>query len=251
MSFVMAILYYSFRGLINISKKLLHRLNALCNKVVTGWLLVYYSFCREKVMADKTRERWLKQMAGHLKREFERQFYEVPGNIRISCGLPSSRAFGANRKTIGQCWNMEYSKDSHFEIFISPVIDDSITVAATLAHEMCHAVVGMEHGHRKPFLECARSIGLEGRATATYAGERIKRVIESAVKRIGEYPHARIDYSRRKKEGTRMLKVGCPNTECGHFEDTGKIYSLRMSFRAIGYGLPSCGCCGAQMEECR
>jgi len=200
-------------------------------------------------MSNITREQWLKRMAKHLSREFKRQFYTVPENIRVSCGLPSSRAFGAKRKTIGQCWDKAASDDKHFEIFVSPTVDDPIEVAATLAHEMVHAVVGLKAGHKKPFVDCARSIGLEGKPTATVAGLRLKEFIIAGLEKIGQYPHAKIDYSSKKKQGTRLVKVACPNQECDFLEELGKVYSVRMSAQVIEYGLPACGCCQETMVE--
>jgi hypothetical protein len=74
--------------------------------------------------------------------------------------------------------------------------------------------VGVEHKHRKPFPACAKALGLEGKMTATVAGEDLKSTLQIFTDEIGPYPHARLVHSSNpKKQTTRMLKVIC--SECG------------------------------------
>lgn len=200
-------------------------------------------------MKTLTREEWLIEMSKHLENKFNDCGYKVHKRIRISCGLPSSRAFGPKSKTIGQCWARTVSADNHNEIFISPTIDESTMVAATLAHEMVHAIVGVKEGHRKAFRDCAVKIGLEGKMTETTPSADLVSFIDDKIIEIGEYPHAKIDYTKRKKEGTRLLKVSCINAECDYFITEGKQYIVRMSKTALNYGEPRCGCCGEFMEQ--
>jgi hypothetical protein len=74
-------------------------------------------------------------------------------------------------------WFFARSGDDHFEILVSPVIADSMRVAGILAHELIHASVGVEHGHKGPFRQMAKALGLEGKMTATTEGEAFKRLL--------------------------------------------------------------------------
>lgn len=137
---------------------------------------------------EGNREAWLTRSMGLLSEHaFTPANYTVPANIRVSTSW-TSRGGGRGRP-IGQCWDASVSRDGHFEIFISPVIDDPVRALDILAHEMCHAVVGIPAGHGPKFRKCAEAIGLEGRMTATVAGEAFKRLAESIVANLGPYPH--------------------------------------------------------------
>ena len=189
-------------------------------------------------MTNITREEYLMKGAKLLAPLFINKGYEIPENIRFTCGLPSKGAFGKNNRTIGQCWDSSVSSDNTIEIMISPTIDRTNRVIGVLLHEMVHAVVGNEHGHKKPFKDCAIAVGLAGKMTATTNTAELDDYIDnSIIESIGEYPHAKIDYTQQKKQGTRMIKATC--TCCG--------YVIRTSQKWIGQGLPIC-CCGGAFE---
>ena len=63
----------------------------------------------------------------------------------------------------------------------------------------------------------ARAIGLEGKLTATVPGEAFTRAVQLLLREVGPFPHAALNWggprTGPKKQGTRMLKVTCP--ECG------------------------------------
>lgn len=170
-----------------------------------------------------TREQWLREVTQRLHTEVFRdsEFNEhclvVPEEIpfyRVSCGFPGG---GSARKRIGECWSSKSSRDGATEMFISPMLDDPMTVAATLAHEMAHMYLGNDVGHKAPFKRLVYAIGLEGKATATAAGERFIEKVAPILKDVGPYPHASLVPSARKKQGTRLLKVTCADEagECG------------------------------------
>jgi len=92
-------------------------------------------------------------------------------------------------------------------------IDNPMDTAAVLAHEMVHGVIGCQHGHKKPFRDLALAIGLEGKMTSTTAGPDFIKMLEPILKKLGPYPHAKIDASATPKQGTRLIKVECP--DCG------------------------------------
>lgn len=165
-------------------------------------------------MKKITREEWLNKLTSqYLRPLFAKNGYTIPTNIRLSCSLPSSRAF-AKKKVVGQCWSPEASADKTHEIFCSPTEADSQEVAGTLIHELVHATVGVDHGHRKPFRDCAIAVGLEGKMTATTSSKELIAYLEPAILKLGAYPHAKLDYNKRKKQKTRNVLVSCQHG-CG------------------------------------
>lgn len=183
------------------------------------------------------REQWLEEAVNELRPMFKRAGFVIP-KVHVSVGWPLS---GGNRKggaTIGQAWDPENSEDKTGHVFISPVLSDNVRVLDVLTHELGHIVVGVKHGHKAPFVCFCKAIGLEGKPTATEAGDALKEALEGIVEKIGEYPHARLAPGERKVQGTRLLKVVCP--DCG--------YVIRVTQKWIDEGYPTCPC-GAYMGE--
>ena len=186
------------------------------------------------------RELWLNRAAAIIAAgRFAPKGYAVPP-IRVSVGFPSKSATSRKSRRIGECWSPEASADNVAQIFISPVLADSVRVADVLAHEMVHAAVGNDAGHRAPFRRCALAIGLVGKMNATVASaefaEWLARMIVLA---IGEYPHAELrPATNEKKQGTRMIKCTC--AACGYVARTTAVWLEMM-------GAPLCPCNGEQM----
>ncbi len=182
------------------------------------------------------REQWLTELAVKIE-----PLFDVPlPSYRVACSWPSKSATSAKNRRIGECWAAKCSEDDTTEIMLSMAIDDKLQVAETLVHEMCHAVVGVEHGHKAPFKRVALAIGLEGKMTATHAGTELSERLNDLIAELPEYPHAKINAanSGKKKQSTRMLKVVC---ECG--------YTVRMARKWAEVGLPLCGQCQVAMSE--
>ena len=194
-------------------------------------------------MENKNRERWLNDMMVELnERVFKQAGYKLNlKNIRISCGFPVGRATAKN-KTIGQCFNDAIN--GYNEIFIHPCQETSLEVGAILVHELVHAYDNCKNGHNHVFRKIALAVGLQGKMTATTHTEELKEVIDTIVKDIGEYPHKKLDYKPRKKQGTRLVKIHC----CGDSGDYAHPeYIARMSRKTLEMGLPTCPC-GHRME---
>ena len=172
------------------------------------------------------REKWLTEIATQI----ERHYFNANGitldTYKVTCGWPSSGGRAAKRRTLGQCFHAEASSDGIYEIFISPTISDNVEVGAVLAHEMCHVADKCKNGHRAPFTKLARMCELEGKPTATIAGEAFKRWLETKTPIIGEYPHAEIAVNpQHKKQSTRMMKCEC--VECGYIVRTTRTNLFR------------------------
>jgi hypothetical protein len=179
------------------------------------------------------REAWLQALMGDLRSPFKRFGRPIPERVRIGVGFPSVRGISAKEQRIGECWSSERSGDDHHEIIISPVIADPMRVAGVLAHELIHAAVGAEHGHKGPFREVAHGLGLEGKMTATTEGDAFKRLAQPILDALGPYPHAELHAmtNGRKKQAARLIKCEC--RECG--------YVARVARQWLdGQGAPHC-----------
>ena len=186
-------------------------------------------------MAKLTREEWLNKMARIANvKLFKPNGYGLNmRKVRISCGYPPKGGLSFN-KTVGVCFSDVVN--GYNEIFIHPELSESKRVADVLVHELIHHKLNCEGGHGKPFRDIAVAIGLEGKMTATHAGKELNKKLKGFVKEVGKYPHKALKYDGGKKQGTRMLKVHCP--ECA---DYGTQYIVRMSRTTIeNYGTPTC-----------
>jgi len=183
-------------------------------------------------MSDIQRQQWLRDIADSLAPEFAAHGKPLPTNIRLTVGFPSTG--GTRQRTprvVGEIHDSSRSDDNHFEIFISPVNADSVTVAAVLAHELVHAAVGISHGHDAEFGALARAIGLGGKLTETVASPAFESKIRGWTAAIGDYPHATLNVTGIIKQSTRLLKFVCP--DCGA--------TIRASDKAFKQGQFKCG----------
>lgn len=185
-------------------------------------------------MADRqqAREVWLRTAVVKLRPVFSAAGYEVPSKVAVSCGWPSSRATAGRKRAIGEAWGSTASRDKHFEIFISPVLDDGLRVLEVLVHELVHVTVGLEAGHKGRFAQCARAVGLEGKMTATVAGDVLCGKLRGIVGKIGKYPHGSLEAmtNAKKKQKARLVKVYC----------VGCSYTLRAAMSWLVVGIPEC-----------
>jgi len=186
-----------------------------------------------------TREEWLNTLTENLRPLFDAADATVPDRLRVSVGWPSARGLSPKKRTIGQCWSPECSKDHATEIFISPYLGDGGEVAETLLHEMIHAAVGTAEGHKGAFVEVAKKLGFTQPWKSTPASLGLKERLQGLLP--GEYPHAALDSiaGGLKKQSTRLVKVVC--SACG--------YTLRTTHKWLDErGAPICPCNQKAME---
>jgi hypothetical protein len=179
-----------------------------------------------------TREEYLIKASEHIK-DIVFTNYTIP-KFKISTGFTGTKK---GLKAIGSCWRAEASEDNVAQIFISPVIDDTIEVLGVLIHEIIHAIYP-DSGHKGLFRKAALDVGLEGKMTATTVGAELKERLNALVENIGLYPHAKLNPSQSgiKKQGTRLLKCAC---DCG--------YNVRITKQWIEIALPICPLCKDEM----
>ena len=180
----------------------------------------------------QTREEWLGAAINELRPFFEASNFPLPDRIRVTCGFPSKAARSEKARRIGEHWAPSASEDGTHEILISPVVDEVVEVFAILCHELAHAATNGD-GHKGRFPACVRALRLEGKPSATVAGDAFKATFEQLIDGLGQYPHARLNIKGRKTQSTRLLKAQC---QCG--------YTIRLTAKWANTGLPTCHCGG-------
>lgn len=162
----------------------------------------------------RNREAWLHAFADAVDPWFRAEGIE-PTKRRLACGFPSKGALSQRRRVIGQCWPGIISADETHEIFISPMIHDTLEVAATVVHELIHAYIGCEAGHGPKFVKVMQKMLLEGKATATIGGAAFAERVKDILAELGSYPHVKMQpNSKLKSQSTRLVKCVCER--CGY-----------------------------------
>ena len=184
------------------------------------------------------REAWLTEVAKTILEPL------YPGGLkgrpyRVTCGWPSTGGLGGKTRRIGECHALESSKDKVHEIFISPVLDQPLDVAGTLAHELAHVAAGIKAGHGKEFVEVCKLVGLTaGKAKSAGPGTLLQERLRRALTKLPPYPHAAIvPVVKVKAARSSNMSLVCSAEECG--------CRCTMSVRWLGEegpGLPTCGC---------
>jgi hypothetical protein len=155
---------------------------------------------------ELTREEWLTN-AAELMAPLFISAGVTPKPVRISVGFPANKRAGKG-KVIGECHYM--ATDGIPQVFIHPSLTDGdMGPLPTLAHELAHAYLPVGTGHKGKFVQLVRALGLAGRPTSTQAGEEFNTDMQGIADVLGEYPHAALDTSNIKKQGTRSIKITC------------------------------------------
>jgi hypothetical protein len=192
-------------------------------------------------MTQALREQWLNNAVTSVRGIFHANGFPIPDHIRVSCGFPSKRARSLYRN-VGEHFSPDASEDATHQIFISPVLDDSVEVLGVLMHELSHAVTGSTHG--TSFKQCVRKVWLEGSLTQTKVGKQFRENFAPILESLGIYPHAKLNVaSSYKVQSTRMLKAVCGT--CVEHKPDGSFksqYTIRVSKAWADKGLPTCQC---------
>ena len=154
-----------------------------------------------------TREEWLIKAATALN---ERLLHTELPALKVSVGWPKGVRSG---HALGQCWSKKASQDGDsYHIFVSPQLIDPIEVLRVLLHELVHAAVGTEEGHRGAFPKLAKRMGFEPPWTSTPASLGLIEALGEVLRGMGDtFPHPGLN-PPIKKQATRMKLWVCP---CG------------------------------------
>lgn len=186
-------------------------------------------------MSNVNREEWLTRA---VQRDILPLIASHGGKIakfRVSVGWPKGSRGGKGAEAIGQCWDPKHSSDGCYEMFVSPKLG-AFEAIEVLVHECVHLGAGIPCGHKGAFKKIAQAIGLEGRMTATVAGEELAKRIRAWIADMPEYPHgpmisAEADgEDKEKKPGSRLIKAACEGCE----------YTVRLAQKWIDIATPTC-----------
>lgn len=158
-----------------------------------------------------TREGWLIDAVIALdKTFFKENGYELPEKLQVSCGFPRGTS-----KAIGQCWDPKVSGDKTTQMFVCPSQGDPITVLGIVLHEMIHASVGVEVGHKGIFRKLAKEFGFVGKMTATQVepGSPLNGALNVIHASLGEYPHAPMQKRSKVAKRTGWIRLMSPEVE--------------------------------------
>ena len=186
------------------------------------------------------REQWLTEPAQHVNTDIFIPLGKGAVDFRVSVGFPpkGGKPSASGKVVVGVCFPRDSSAANIVEIFISPILATAFEAIDTLGHEMVHAIVGNECGHKGPFKRLALAIGLNnGKMTEAKAGPELTERLNAILEKLPEYPHAQVMPDDGKKQSTRLIKVIC--TECDNVARQAKT-------PFVAYGLV-CGACNIPM----
>lgn len=199
-----------------------------------------------------TREEYLNAAVEKFRPLFERNNLKIPP-YRVSCGFTTKNP----RKTLGQCFAPECTPDGTSQIFVVPTHKDVIAALGTLAHELLHAASG-DYKHGAAFKKGMKTIGLEGKATATLPGQDLLNLIEKLAEELGDFPnpvlHLPEPKQRDKAATKKSFKLFCPlkrNNDKGCEltpKMTGGDYTVTATRKSLKFGFPLCPGCSKEME---
>ena len=192
------------------------------------------------------REAWLNKATDLINNHYAKKGYsleDIRSEIQISCGYPPNTRTGSKNTTFGVHINPLASESGKHEIFLNPIMADSLQVIDVLAHELVHVIqthlYPKDREHGKDFVKICKAVDMTGskKFAQAEASEDFKKDLNDIIHKIGEYPHGAINLNaKRKKQSTRLIKLEC---HCG--------YIARSSGGAIiKFGLPSH--CGIEMQ---
>ena len=192
--------------------------------------------------AIANREHWLIEAANMLE-----NMVLLPALDALNETLPTPLKYSVSightqsKNSIGECWRKAQSSDKETsQIFITPTINDSVRVLDILLHEMIHAADDCESGHKNFFARVARKCDLQGKFTATHAGDTLKETLLDIVDALGDIPHHKLTVGGtiKPKQKARMLKI-----ECHVCEFTFRASRTQLE-RITRRNTSQCPCCG-------
>lgn len=157
----------------------------------------------------ETREQYLRMAALRINTELlgPKANVQLPEPWYVSVMEPAG-------KVIGRAWPA--SHDTH-HVFVSAALIkpcDPFGVLATLTHELIHIAVGIDKKHGTVFGAAARAVGLEGKLTATFAGEELLAYLTRLDQELGGYPQiAPLERKLKPTKGGNRVKLVSPNID--------------------------------------
>lgn len=179
----------------------------------------------ELELMHDTREGWLSHAVALMSRRLSEAGYSLPDKVKVACGFPMGARGG--KKILAQCIAPEASAEGITEVFISPTISDPVTVLGAVLVMTGHAAGAAKGPAFKAF---CLAMGLEGKSKEARPNSATEAWLrDDVLPMLGAYPHAAVDPSKRAKQGTRMIKLACPETG----------YTVRTTKKWLALGVPT------------
>jgi hypothetical protein len=174
-------------------------------------------------------EAWYRRAVEFYRADLEHAAGKPIPEFHISSGFTD--AGQRVTKVAGECFSPGASADKRAQIFLNPRYVEPLQLLNTVVHEVIHATVGNEHGHRKGFSKVAAAVGMCRPWTATRwrPGDGMIKA-ELVVAALGPFPRAAF-VGAKPKQPTRLLKAVCPGCGC----------VVRITRVWADAGLPLCG----------
>lgn len=189
-----------------------------------------------------TREEWLNAAVEELRPFFSAYSHTLPAEIRVATGYPTN-AKRSGFKVLGQCIPSTNSADGHFEVLISPQVDNTHKVVEVLIAQLACTAKGASNQATKAYDKVAQAMHIIPSGTAsnpyyeTTHNSAFVNAYGAIIQSLGAYPHAAVDMAVHKTQGTRLLLCVCPTCGC-------KVrMTAKWTLNAHGdLDLPTCRC---------
>jgi hypothetical protein len=157
---------------------------------------------------DRTRENWLRDAVKKFRTLIEEVSGIVVPDVRVSMGYGGIRY---ERDVAAVCYRRDADEFGLNQIFISPAHGNAVKVLESLLHELIHAALDNEDGHKGRFAEYAVRLGFDGPFTVTPASPGLKDELELLAIELGAFPHGKLT-ARQPAPVPGTVTVGGGNT---------------------------------------
>lgn len=203
-----------------------------------------------KFKPQVTREDWLRRAVDIMRPMIEQVSGIVVPDVHISVGLGTRRY---EKGVAAVCYRRRASTDGKNHVFISPEESDTAEILSSVLHELIHAALDCEDGHRGRFAEYATRLGFEAPFTSTPPSTALAMEFMVMAAELGDYPHAALTVREPKPveapagmpgAGTTTTLTSGSGPQVNRwisFECPDHRVPVRMSRTRAAQGAPLCG----------
>lgn len=144
--------------------------------------------------------------------------------IRVHISDTRGRSNKNYNSVLGLCHYLGASANGETrKVEISRELDETVEVLMVTAHEITHAVLNEDTGHKGEFLDGVFGVFKQsGIPTATTVSEEFIQVISGWLKKNGKYPYTKF-IDTYKKQSTRQIKCVCSDIWCEGTSDKARL----------------------------
>jgi len=194
---------------------------------------------------DIKAEDWLKLLVDECLNILDKKGIDTKTHAGSGVEIHISDTRGRKRVTnnqkgshaLGLCYPKSASTGNLRVIEVDRETDNLWETIDTVAHEVTHAVLDEETGHKGLFPEIVKSVfKLGGKPTATVPTEEMKELFYDFLIEHGGYPHIAFRPSHRKQT-TRMVKCWCTDFQCPAGTEKSMLEGKGLIFRISSKGI--------------